>query len=105
MCEKGGVGFRLPGVQIHARFITCGYGVEDESEERTFPFPNVNNAYYSFAQQTARRFGAQCVPVSRSGICFHYDRVAPGTCNHPSLKRQTRMAEELESFLRQLMGW
>ena len=28
-----------------------------------------------------------------------------GTCKHPSLLRQTRMAEELEGFLRQLMGW
>lgn len=58
--------------------ITCGYGVEDESEEKAFPFPSVSNAYYSFAQQTARRLGAQCVQVSRSGICLHYDRIAPG---------------------------
>lgn len=58
--------------------ITCGYGNEDYSEEKEYPFRNVNNAYYSYAQQTARGLDAQCMQVSRSGICLHYDRYTPG---------------------------
>lgn len=58
--------------------ITCGYGNEDFSEDKAYPFPNVNNAYYSYAQQTARQLQAQCMQVSRSGICLCYDRHTPG---------------------------
>lgn len=58
--------------------ITCGYGNEDFSEDKAYPFPNVNNAYYSYARQTARLLQAQCMQVSRSGICLCYDRHTPG---------------------------
>ncbi len=58
--------------------ITCGYGVEDFSEEKYMPCQEVNNAYYSFALQTARRLKSQCLLTARSGICLHYDRYLVG---------------------------
>ncbi len=70
----------LPGrrMEFIGDSITCGYGNEDYSEDKAYPFPNVNNAYYSYARQTARLLHAQCVQVSRSGICLCYDRHTPG---------------------------
>lgn len=58
--------------------ITCGYGNEDHSDMKSYPYRNVNNAYYSYAQQVARGLNAQCVQVARSGICLNYDRYTPG---------------------------
>lgn len=58
--------------------ITCGYGNEDTSEGKAFPYPNISNAYYSYAQLTARMLKAQCMQVARSGICLNYNRYTPG---------------------------
>lgn len=48
--------------------ITCALGIEDYSKDKKNANSSTQNAYYSFAHQTARRLGAQCVLVSRSGI-------------------------------------
>lgn len=58
--------------------ITCGYGDEDFSADKAYPYPEVCNAYYSYASQTARLLRAQCMLVARSGICLAYDRHTPG---------------------------
>lgn len=58
--------------------ITCGYGNEDASVSKSFPYPSVSNAFYSYAMLTARTIGAQCVMVARSGICLNYNRYTPG---------------------------
>lgn len=65
--------------------ITCGYGIEDMSDDKIFPYPDVNNAYYSYAMMASRRLQAQCVLVARSGICLHYDRFAPGVTRFYSM--------------------
>lgn len=80
--------------------ITCGYGNEDFSEDKAYPYIHVNNAYYSYAQQTARMLAAQCVQVSRSGICLNYDRHTPGVAvfhNMFSLYPFTLFAPEHDS--------
>lgn len=58
--------------------ITCGYGNEDSSVSKSFPYPSVSNAFYSYAMLTARTIGAQCMMVARSGICLNYNRYTPG---------------------------
>lgn len=67
--------------------ITCGYGNEDTSADKIFPYPDVNNAYFSFAMQVSRCVHAQCVLVARSGICLHYDRFVPGVTRFYSMHK------------------
>lgn len=71
---------RLP--ELHLEFvgdsITCGYGNEDSSDDKAFPYACYSNAYYSYAMLTARLLNARCILVARSGICLHYDRHTPG---------------------------
>ena len=59
-------------IEVIGNSITCALGIEDDyyaknpSDTRKY-----QNAYYSYAWQTARALDAQCVMVSRSGIgCY-----------------------------------
>lgn len=48
--------------------ITCALGIEDFSKDHKNATPATQNAYYSFAAQTARNLNSQFMLVSRSGI-------------------------------------
>lgn len=59
--------------------ITCALGIEDFSADHKNASNATQNAYYSFAHQTARQLGAQCVLVSRSGIGVYRNTQGPKT--------------------------
>lgn len=57
--------------------ITCALGIEDYSKDHKQSNSSTQNAYYSFAHQTARRLNSQCVLVSRSGIGVYRNTGGP----------------------------
>lgn len=53
-------------IEFIGNSITCGYGIEAESEKDDFSYATENH-YYSYAAQTARNLNAEYVTVARSG--------------------------------------
>ena len=54
-------------IEFIGNSITCGYGIEGESEREHFEYETENH-YYSYASLTARTLDAQHWVVARSGI-------------------------------------
>lgn len=55
-------------IEFIGNSITCALGIEDFSADHKNANNSTQNAYYSFAHQTARHLNAQAVLVARSGI-------------------------------------
>lgn len=66
--------------------ITCALGIEDFTKEKKSANNSTQNAYYSFAHQTARQLGAQCVLVSRSGIGIYRNTSGPKEGNKNNMQ-------------------
>ncbi len=63
-------------IEFIGNSITCGYGIEAESEKDDFSY-STENHYYSFASQAARVLGAQAVTVARSGYGIYRNYGGP----------------------------
>lgn len=55
-------------IEFIGNSITCALGIEDTTEKHNGNSVDCQNAYYSYAAQTARKLNAQYIVVARSGI-------------------------------------
>lgn len=63
-------------IEFIGNSITCGYGIEAESQKERFSLATENH-YYSFAAQTARALKADYQTVARSGIGIYRNYGGP----------------------------
>lgn len=67
-------------IEFIGNSITCGYGIEAESEKIHFSYETENH-YYTYAARTARALGADYHAVARSGLGMYRNYSGPAEGN------------------------
>lgn len=64
-------------IEFIGNSMTCALGMEDTTKTKSVENPAFQNAYMSYAAQTARRLNAQLSVVARSGIGVYRNNCGP----------------------------